>query len=358
LQSVLDGSDRRPLGRRRFLGILGGAALAAGLIACGSSASSEEPQLEASDALPMTVPPGMKLTVTSPQTRLQLELAGLLDTLPFQPGDWPNVTAGPDVINAFRAGSADLASNAGIPPIQAHFQGGIEAKIVAVRLTRVPTYVFATRPGSDIQTVADFRGKRLGFSQGQAQGVVLLRALKQAGLTTKDVALVELNSPQFLTALQAGQVDVAPLGITQVYQYLNQYGKDGAHEVKTDVVDRLTVLWAPGKVLADPAKVAAIAAYTPIWAQGAVWQHEHPDIWVQKYYVEDQGITAEQGRAVVAASSKPLFPPTWDEAIQWEQETIDLLAGGDFVEGFDANILFDRRFEGLTAGAVAAEYQN
>lgn len=352
------------LGRRRFLTMLGGAALAAGLAACNSTgeASSSDPTASSSGAsatpaaLPSSVPAGTKLTVTNPTTKLQLQLAGLLDKLPFQPGDWPNVTAGPDVINAFRAGAADVATNAGIPPIQAHFQGGIDAKIVDVNLTRVPTYVFVTKPGSDIQTIADFRGKKLAFSQGQAQGVVLLRALNEAGLTTKDVKLVELNSPQFLTALQAGQVDIAPLGITSVYQYLNQYGKDGAHEITTDVIDLLGVLWAPGKVLSNEAKVAAIAAYIPFRAQGAVWQWENPDTWIQKYYVENQGITAEQGKAIVAASSKPLFPPTWDSAIQWEQETIDLLSDGGFVDKFDANILFDRRFEGLSAKAVAEQY--
>jgi len=343
--------------RRKFLSLIGGGALAAGILACAGDDDSG-PVFEDTASLPASVPPGTELTIAGLSTSIQMKLSGLEQTLPFKVPDWPNLSAGPDVINGFRSGSVDLASNAGIPPIQAHFQGGINARIVSVRLTRVPTYVFVTRPGSDIRTVADFKGKKLGFSQGQAQGVVTLRALKQAGISQKDVQLIELNSPQFLTALQAGQVDVAPLGITSVYQYLNQYGKDGAREVKTDVVDRLTVLWAPGRVLANEAKVAAIAAYIPVWAKGAVWQHENPDIWIQKYYVEDQGITAEQGRAVVEASSKPLFPPKWDEAIAWEQETIDLLSEGGFVEPFDANILFDRRFEHLAAPAVAEEYRS
>jgi len=78
-----------------------------------------------------------------------------------------------------------------------------------VDITRRPLYVFATKPHSDIQDVAGFRGRKLAFSQGQAQGVVLLRALKQAGLKASDVTLVPLTSNQFLTALQAGQVDIA-----------------------------------------------------------------------------------------------------------------------------------------------------
>jgi sulfonate transport system substrate-binding protein len=273
--------------------------------------------------------------------------------------EWTNLSGGPEVINGFRSGSVDLASNAGIPPIQAQNIGGIDAKIVAVRLTRVPTYVFVTRPGnSGIETVADFRRKKLGFSEGQAQGIVLLRALKQEGIDFDNVDLVPLTAPQFLTALQAGQIDVAPLGITSVYQYLNQYGPDGAKQIETNVIDRLSILWAPGRVLKNEAKVAAIAAFIPIWAKGSVWQHENPDTWIQKYFVEDQNISAEQGRAVVEASSKPLYPPTWDEAIQWEQETIDLMAETGYSEKFDANEVFDRRFERLGADAVAEEYRS
>jgi sulfonate transport system substrate-binding protein len=348
------------LSRRRFMSVLLGAGVAAGLVACGSGDDDETDAPAGQDvaALLPSVPPGTRLTINGVSTKLQLELAGLSTELPFEVPEWTNLSGGPDVINGFRSGSVDIASNAGIPPIQAHYIGGIDARIVAVRLTRVPTYVFATRPGSDIQSVEDFAGKKLAFSQGQAQGIVLLRSLDQVGLTPDDVELVELNSPQFLTALQAGQVDVAPLQVTAIYQYLNQYGKDGAREIKTDVIDRLSILWAPGRVLSNQAKASAVAAYIPIWARGAVWQHENPDIWVQKYYVEDQGITAEQGKVVVEASSKPLFPPTWDEAIQWEQETLDLMAAGGFVEKFDASILFDRRFEGLASNAVSEEYRS
>jgi sulfonate transport system substrate-binding protein len=216
--------------------------------------------------------------------------------------------------------------------------------------------VFSTRPGSDIRTVSDFRGARLAFSQGQAQGVVFLRALDEVGIDQADVELVPLTSNQFLTALQAGQVDVAPLGLAQSAQYLAQYGGDGARSIETDVVDLLAVLWAPTSVLEDEAKVAAIAAYIPLWAQASVWAYENPERWVQDYYVATQNVTAEDAREIVELTPKPEFPPSWDDAVAWEQETVDLLAGGGFVEPFDAEALFDRRFEALAAGAVGADY--
>jgi sulfonate transport system substrate-binding protein len=172
-----------------------------------------------------------------------------------------------------------------------------------------------------------------------------------------DVTLVPLTSNQFLTALQSGQVDIAPLGNSQAPAYLKQYGSKGAHTITTDVVDLLNLLWAPVSVLNDPAKAAAIAAYIPQWAKGQVWQYEHPDIWNREFYVKTQNLTLPQAEAITKLANKPLFPPSWDEAIKWEQETADLLAEGGFVKKFDVGSLFDHRFEGIAAKAVPAEYR-
>jgi sulfonate transport system substrate-binding protein len=344
------------LSRRRFLvhATVGAAALA-GLGACAKDDQTEA--ASASAPLPTSVPPGTELTISSPEgaSQLKVELAGLARELPFRVPEWPEISAGPDVINAFRADSLDLGLNAGIPPIQARYQG-FDARIVGVSYHRKPLYVFATRPGSDIEDVDGFGGKKLAFSQGQAQGVVLLRALDEAGIDQSDVELVPLTSNQFLTALQAGQVDIAPLGHQQVPTYLDEYGDEGAHTIDTDVVDLLAVLWAPTSVLDDEAKAAAIAAYVPLWARAEVWAHEHPERWIDEYYVGTQNLSAEDGARIVELTSKPEFPPTWDEAIAWEQESLDLLADGGFVEPFDAEELFDRRFEGLASDAVGERY--
>ncbi|MEV3972334.1 ABC transporter substrate-binding protein [Streptomyces sp. NPDC050698] len=342
------------LDRRLFLtSLLGVTAAAAGLSGCADNSAAAE---AASDApLATKVPAGTSLKISSYQNaqQLQFKLAGFRD-LPFKVSSWLNIGAGPDVINAFRAKSLDVANNAGIPPIQAHYQG-FDAKIVAINITRKPNYLFATKPGSDIRTVAGFKGKRLAFSQGQAQGVVLLRALKKAGLAYDDVKLVPLTSNQFLTALQSGQVDIAPLANTQAPAYLTQY--KSARTITTDVVDLLNLLWAPVSVLNDRAKAAAVAAYVPYWAKGQVWTYEHPDEWNERFYVGTQNLTLAQAEAVTALANKPLFPPRWDEAVKWEQETADLLAEGGFVKKFDVSELFDHRFESLAAQAVPAEYR-
>ncbi|WP_460065679.1 ABC transporter substrate-binding protein [Streptomyces sp. YKOK-I1] len=347
------------LDRRLFLtSLLGAAAGVAGLSGCAESSAAATGKGTATAPLATKVPAGTSLKIASylNTQQLQFKLAKLPD-LPFTVSSWVNIGAGPDVINAFRAKSLDLANNAGIPPIQAHYQG-YDAKIVAINITRKPNYLFATKPGSDIRTVEDFKGRKLAFSQGQAQGVVLLRALKKAGLKYDEVTLVPLTSNQFLTALQSGQVDIAPLANSQAPAYLQQYGSKGARSITTDVVDLLNLLWAPVSVLGDKAKAAAIAAYVPQWAKGQVWQYENPGIWNEEFYVRTQNLTSAQAEAISDLANKPLFPPSWDEAIAWEQETADLLAEGGFVKKFDVSSLFDHRFEGIAAKSVPAEYRS
>jgi sulfonate transport system substrate-binding protein len=342
--------------RRVFLSTMVGAAAAAGLAACGGS--SAHPTLAKTASIPKKVPSGTSLSVASPdlETEVQFQLSGLAKDFSFKVTSWPNLSAGPDVINAFRAHSLDVAFNAGIPPIQAYYQG-TSAKIVCVGQNRSPDYVFATKPHSTIRSVDDFRGKKLAFSQGQAQGVVLLRALNKAKIPFKDVTLVNLTSDQFLTALEASQVDIAPLGLSQVPLYLDKYGSEGAHTITTTVVDFLDIVWAPTSVLDDAAKVAAIAELIPLYAQSTIWTWTHKAAWVQGYYVKTQDITTAQANQIVALEGKPWFPTSWDAAIAWEQETADLLAEGGFVHKFNVDQLFDRRFEHLAAAAVPATYR-
>jgi sulfonate transport system substrate-binding protein len=341
-------------GRRTFLAAMAGAGALA-LASCASDPGGGR-TLSLTSALPTAVNPRTELAISIVTTELQLQASGQLSKLPFKVSSWPNLQAGPDIIEGFRAHSIDVANNAGIPPIQAH-SSGVQAKIVAVATTNAPTYQFATAPGSDVTSVAEFRGKKLAFSQGQAQGVVLLRALKQAGIPYAAVDLIPMTSDEFLTALEARQVDVAVLAQPVTTEYIDGFGSKGARIIDTSVVDYLSILWSPVEVLEDAAKAAAIRAFIPFWARASVWAWENPAQWIQTYYVGNQHLTTEQGELIVKAQPKPAFPVSWAKAIAWEQETNDLLAAGGFDPKFDVSALFDTRFEGIAPAAVPAQYR-
>jgi sulfonate transport system substrate-binding protein len=340
------------LTRRTLFGsVLGAAAL--GIAAC---AKDSDAGVTLTAAVPTEVPKGAALSIATHSTYVALQQSGQLGKLPFRVSQWANISAGPDVIQAFRGGSVDLANNAGIPPIQAAAIG-FDAKIVAVQLNERPIYTFATAPSSKVRSLAAFKGAKIAFSQGQAQGLVVLRQLHEANLKTTDVTLVAMTSNQFLTALQSGQVDVAPLAEPQLTLYLNQYHAQGAAAITTDVVDLLSVLWAPAKVLADRSKAAAIRSFVQFWARAVVWEWEHPRPWIEAYYVKDQGVTAEAGQRIVKAAPRPVFPTSWSRALTWEQQSANLLSDAGLIAKQNTDGLFDRRFESVAAAAVPASYR-
>lgn len=349
----LTGANSR-FARRGFLALAGGA-----LLTLSGCVKGSEQDLAAALTEPLASgapDPDTSLKIAGRTTQLQIEAAGAeIGQLQFTVAEWVNVSAGPDVIQAFRADAVDVASNAGIPPIQAR-DIKVDTKIVAVLERPKPTYIFATAPGTNINSFADFKGKKLAFSQGQAQGVVLLRTLDTAGIAYDDVELIELPSPQFLTALQGKQVDVAVLGEPALTKYIDKYRRDGAKAIPANELDLLTVLWTPTENLSDDNKVRAIRNYIEVWAKGSVWAWENQEEWIQKYYIDSEGVSREDADRIIKTVNKPLFPKQWDAAVDWEQKTADLLAKGGFVRSFDVETLFDRRFETVAADVVPAEY--
>lgn len=341
--------------RRGFLTLAGATLL--GVAGCTKYTDTGKEAAADLGALPTGAPKSSTgLNIAIHETQVQLAANPKLGPLPFKVSSWPTVDGGPDVIQGFRAGSIDLADNAGMPPIQAH-DIDFGAKIVAISHSTKVSYIPTTRPGSDITSVHDVRGKKIGFSQGQAQGVTILKWLAEAGLGKDDVTLVDMPSTDFLTALQGKQVDVAPLTEPKLTKYLDQYAGDGARKLDTDVQDLLGVLWAPTTVLADDDKAAAIEAFIPVWVKGTIWAYENPGIWIKDYYVKDQGVTVEDGKRILSQQDKPIYPEKWDSSIAWEQGVADLMAKNGFVKKFDVNEIFDRRFEGIASDAAPAKYR-
>jgi NitT/TauT family transport system substrate-binding protein len=61
-----------------------------------------------------------------------------------------------------------------------------------------------------IRSIGDLRGQRIAYAQGTASDFMLSKALQSAGMTRKDVVLVELDDPSTaVAALASGQVEAA-----------------------------------------------------------------------------------------------------------------------------------------------------
>ncbi|WP_049571403.1 ABC transporter substrate-binding protein [Streptomyces sp. SBT349] len=338
------------------------AALAAALAASTLAGCAEEGPSAASAAelaevaIPDTVDPHTTLTIGAPEAEVALKLSGLVDELSFDV-EWAELSGGPQCSEAFRADALDVCAAAEIPSVHARWTG-LDTRLVAAVFREDPIanpiYELGIAPGAGVETLEDLRGKRIAFSPGQAQGALVLRILDAAGLTEDDVELVEMPSTGdvYPTALGSGQVDAAPLGGVYIRRYIDLYGAEGATTVRHGLRDDPSHLWVPADAVEDGAKAAAIREFVGLWARAEVWVDEHPEEWIEGYYIEDQGLSREDAEYLVEQAGHPDLPADWSEAIERHQQTIDLLAAELGNEPFDAEELYDRRFERVAAEAI------
>jgi sulfonate transport system substrate-binding protein len=329
-------------------------ALAAG---CGGGAQAGGAANLALDApLPTTVPDGARIVVGDPTTQKALELSGQSDKV-SKFVQFANLSGGPQTTEAFRAKALDVGSVAEIPPIHATWTG-LHVKIVASKFRQDalnhPIYQLGIAPGATVKTLADLRGKKIAYSPGQAQGALILKVLQKAGLTKEDVKLVELPSTGdvYSQALAGKQVEVAPIGGVQIKRYLTKYGKDGATTIQHGLRDDAGHLYVSTESLEDSGKAAAIRAYVAAWGVAQEWIDKHPKEWIAGYYVKDQGLTEADGQWLVENAGHPDISADWSDAIQRQQETIELLAketGNDVIQAKD---LYDLRFQTVASDAI------
>ncbi len=353
-------SSNRAFSRRRALGALLAIPAVGLLTACGGTATAGNPTSQASFApLATSVPAGTTITVGDPSIRVALELSGLIKDLDGINVKFANISGGPQTTEAFRANALDVGSVADIPPIHATWTG-LDVRIIAsvYRQDAVnhPLYELGVAPGSGIGKLEDLRGKKVAYSPGQAQGALVLRILEKAGLSQDDVKLIELPSTgdAYSSALSSRQVDAAPLGGVQIKRYLAKYKADGATTLRHGLRDDPGHLYSPAKVLADPAKAAALAKYAEAWGKAQRWIEDHPKEWLEGYYIKDQGLSAEDGQYLIDAAGKRDVPTSWTEAIERHQQTIDLLAREQKKPQLKAADLYDTRFETIAGTAFAA----
>jgi sulfonate transport system substrate-binding protein len=294
-----------------------------------------------------------RLVLGDPTVKKQLQLSGTLAALPFDV-DWQNISGGPNTIEAFRAGALDGGAVGDTPPIHAALTG-LRVKIIMVQTRDRPTYRLGIAPGQRIRSIEELRGKRIAYSPGQAQGALVQRILSKAGLSRSDVQLVEIASTEFKDALTSRQVDAAPLSGAPLLRYLGEYAGQGASAIDHAVRDNLSFFYVRSSVLEDPNKAAALQAYVRLRAGAQRFAVDNPELWSEKYYVQDQGLNSAQARSLVEALGRPQYPTDWSEAIAHTQETIDLMAQAGGKPSFDARELFDLRFQASAEqGATAA----
>ena len=139
---------------------------------------------------------------------------------------------GPAINEALSNGQLDFASYGAVPNGKSN---GLDTVLVA---SYGGTVIFgAARPDVDIKTVTDLKGKRIAVQKATIIHWALIQALKNAGLSEKDVTIVDLKNADQLAAIAAKSVDAVfgadfllPLedkGIARIFYKSSSAGPSG-----------------------------------------------------------------------------------------------------------------------------------
>lgn len=150
----------------------------------------------------------------------------LEETLPDYNIKWTKFDSGADVNTAFIARELDFGALGSSPVARGLSEPlNIPYQVAFVLDVAGDNEALVARDGSNIATVADLKGKRVGTPFASTAHYSLLAALNQNGLSPGDVALVDLQPQAILAAWERGDIDAAYTWLPTLDQ-LRATGKD------------------------------------------------------------------------------------------------------------------------------------
>jgi sulfonate transport system substrate-binding protein len=212
--------------------------------------------------------------------RSKLQAAGLLKDVPYNI-DWSVHAAAVNLHEALKADAIDIGSANDSPTVSA-IAGGSRISAVASWYNGAGAVLLAQK-NSPIRDLAELRGKTISPStRGSVAHYLVVAALRQAGIGLDEVKLAFLSPIDASAAFSAGSIDA--WGTWGVYK-ARAIGALGARVVVdgAGLNSGQLVLSATQKVLADPAKLAAIAEYSNRIDRGYDWTRANRDAWVRWY---------------------------------------------------------------------------
>src|ERR1700754_3216552 len=118
---------------------------------------------------------------------------------------WVEFSSGPPMMEAMNAGSIDYGAVGDSPPVFAQAAGAAIVYAAGQPITNGQGILVPQN--SAIKSIADLKGKRIGFTKGSSAHNVTVQTLEKAGLTYADITPVYLTPPDAGPAFANGSID-------------------------------------------------------------------------------------------------------------------------------------------------------
>src|SRR3954454_6621515 len=118
---------------------------------------------------------------------------------------WVEFSSGPPLLEAMNVGSVDFGAVGDSPPVFAQAAGAAIVYVAGQPITNGQGILVPK--DSPIRSIAELRGKRIGFTKGSSAHNITVQTLEKAGLTYADITPVYLTPPDAGPAFANGSID-------------------------------------------------------------------------------------------------------------------------------------------------------
>ena len=118
---------------------------------------------------------------------------------------WVEFSSGPPMLEAMNVGSVDYGAVGDSPPVFAQSAGAAIVYAAGQPITNGQGILVPAN--SSIRSIADLKGKRIGFTKGSSAHNIVVQTLEKAGLTYADITPVYLTPPDAGPAFANGSID-------------------------------------------------------------------------------------------------------------------------------------------------------
>ncbi len=252
------------------------------------------------------------------------------------------------IVEAMNAGAVDLGSWSEIPLV---FAAASQAnvKTIAVEKGDVNRQAVILPKNSPIRSIADLKGKRVGYVRATTSHYYLLKMLQQVGLGFADITPINLTPTDGRAAFQSGALDA-----WAIYGYAIDFAvaQDGARVLKTAVgiLSGNYLIGVRPAALQDAALRAAIADYLGRLRHGYDWAENHKAEWAP-ILAEAVGVPVPFiAHGLATESQRYQLVPVDDGAIASCQDVADVFAqAGLLPQKVQVAPYFDRSFNAVLA---------
>lgn len=248
------------------------------------------------------------------------------------------------VVEALNGGSLDYGGMSEIPPIFAAASTIQSFRQIAVAHGDVNNQVVLVPKGSKARSIADLRGKRVGYVRATTSQYFLIRMLEEVGLGWDDITPVAMGVSDGAAAFSQGALDGWAIYGFPIQRAI---AIEGARILRTalGILSGNYLVSAHVDALADPALSEIIGEYLALVQQAYGWAAANQDEWAG-IVAQDIGVPrdylADQFRR--KSASYELRPVT-DAAIASQQQVADLFFTQKLLpKAVDVRPLWDARF--------------